>query len=75
MNDYLDVSFLQNTISINLCNDEQILADMTGKARNKIRKAIRNNITVRRDNSSESIKRFMNIYYETMTKNNADSYY
>lgn len=75
MDNHLEVICLQNTICMNLNSEEQILSEMSSQARNKLRKAIKSNVTVKREISENNIKNFMNIYYETMNKNNALSYY
>lgn len=75
LEDYLEVTFCHNTISINLNNEEQIFSEMSGKARNKVRKALKNNVTIKKEYSKEKIKKFIEMYYETMDKNNASNYY
>lgn len=72
--DYL-IEKISNTIYIDLESEEKIWNDLKGSCRNKIRKAINNNLYVKSGFNDEMFSEFQNIYNETMNRDNADNYY
>ena len=64
-----------NTIYIELENKEKIWDNLKGSCRNKIRKAINNNLYVKSGFNDEMFNEFEKIYNETMKRDNADNYY
>lgn len=64
-----------NTISIDLISEEEIWNNFSSKNRNKIRKAIKNNLIVKHGLSSELFDVFKEIYNKTMDRDDANSYY
>lgn len=72
---HLEIIYYHNTICMNLNNEEQILSEMDHNARNKIKKAIKNNVVIKSEGEEENIKKFIEMYYETMDKNNASDYF
>lgn len=75
MTNLMELIPLSDTVYMQLENEEQIMADMDGKTRNMVRKAIKNGVTVGKDESLSSINKFIELYYETMDKNSASSSY
>lgn len=71
----MEILSLSNTVYINLLNEEQILNDMDGKARNMLRKAIKNNVKILESTDEKNIENFIEIYYKTMQKNEATNDY
>lgn len=70
-----DILNLGKTIAMDLSSEDIIWENITSKNRNVIRKAIKNNVIIKHDCNSETIKRFKEIYEHTMNKDNADDYY
>lgn len=70
-----DVMDLGKTIAMDLKDEETIWANITSKNRNIIRKAIKNNIVIKKDNSKECMMIFKNIYNQTMDRDDANEYY
>lgn len=62
-------------VSINLTSHDTIWNNMKGCHRNRIRRARNSGITVSRDTGDEAVKKFMEIYKETMDRAQAQSYY
>lgn len=73
--EYYNVIKLGHTVAMNLETDEVIWDNLTSKNRNMIRKAQKNNIEIRSENSAEIYGKFIEIYNGTMDKDKADSYY
>ena len=73
--DVYDIMDLGNTISIDLTNEEDIWNNFSCKNRNVIRKAIKNNVTISKGLNEELIDAFINVYNQTMNRDNADNYY
>ncbi|WP_409341830.1 lipid II:glycine glycyltransferase FemX [Paenibacillus sp. MBLB4367] len=68
-------SFVRNTIYIDLRKSEaQILADYSAENRNRIRKAIKEGLQVCHTDI-QNMDDLMRLYYSTMEKKNANSYY
>jgi len=66
---------LGKTISIDLLSKEQIFADFTSQNRNKIRKALKNDVAVYWGRSPLLFEKFEQIYNATMDKDDATEYY
>jgi len=73
-NEY-NVMDLGKTISMSLDSEELIWNNIHSKNRNVIRKAMKNNVVIKKDNSKECFDVFMNIYNQTMNRDNAENYY
>lgn len=71
----LDVIDLGNTISMDLNNEEILLANMKRENRNRIRKAQKNGVVVKYNTGEEIMNQFIPIYEETMNADNANDYY
>lgn len=71
----LDVLDLGNTISMDLRNEEELLANMKRENRNRIRKAKKNGIVIKDGVGADFMNRFIPIYEETMSADGAHSYY
>lgn len=68
------VIYMKKTIYIDTTSEELIWANMTPNNRNMVRKAKKNGVTIIEDHG-EHLEEFMEIYNETMKKNNAEDYY
>lgn len=66
---------LGNTIAIDLDSEEYIWDNFTSKNRNVIRKAIKNNVLIKKEYNNEIIEIFKDIYNQTMNRDNAEEYY
>lgn len=76
LKDIYDVSYNRETIYMDLENEETIWNNMKSTSRNRIRKIQNLNVSVERDSSKQSMDKFIELYYKTMDKNQAnDSYY
>lgn len=74
-NDLYDMSFLGNTVAIELDSEEKIWARFSSKNRGHIRVAIKEGVTVRIETSKEAFDGFRDIYETTMEHDDASSYY
>ncbi|GAA3401994.1 lipid II:glycine glycyltransferase FemX [Paenibacillus hodogayensis] len=75
--DYEDVGpvFLRNTISIDLFGtDQEIMQRFSGENRNRIRKAKKEGLQFVCSDET-NLDHFIRLYYSTMDRNNANSYY
>ena len=70
----METRYLRDTIFIDTESPELIMANMDGKNRNMVRKAIKNNVTIIKKDITE-FDDFLSMYNETMKKNGADDYY
>lgn len=61
-----------NTVYIKLEGEEQIWNDFEGRTRTSIRKALKNNIEIKKGFNNELINEFKNIYYDTMKRDEAN---
>jgi hypothetical protein len=73
--DFYNVTYNSNTIFIDLSSEEIIESNIISKARNMIRKAEKNHLVFEEDKKFETIEKFIELYYETMNKNNASALY
>lgn len=66
--------FERNTVYIDLrLSGEEILRNFSRKSRNRIRKAVNEGLTI--SSAGRDVERFAELYYATMDKLNANSYY
>ncbi|WP_158606508.1 GNAT family N-acetyltransferase [Paenibacillus ginsengarvi] len=75
--DYIATSpfFSRNTICLSLTDDEEIISGRYKVGnRNRIRRAYREGLAIRHADPSR-LEHFVKLYYSTMDKNNAHSYY
>lgn len=70
----IESRYLRDTIYIDLTTSDIITANMDTKNRNMVRKAKKSGVTIKRV-SIENYQEFIDIYNETMMKDNADEYY
>lgn len=75
LQDIYDVSNLGKTILMNLKSKEQIWSELTSKNRNVIRKAKKFGVEIYYGINIQLIEEFMNLYHETMARDNAKDYY
>lgn len=75
LNKIYKLNEIGETITINLTNKEQIWNNFTSKNRNVIRKAIKNDVVIKKGFSKELIDKFIPMYNKTMDKDNATNYY
>lgn len=75
MERYYKVVPLGETVTIDTSDKELIWKNFDSKNRNVIRKALSRGVTIKQGNSSDLFATFMQIYNETMKKDNADRYY
>ncbi|CAN2326685.1 hypothetical protein NCTC15132_07500 [Fusobacterium sp. oral taxon C10] len=73
--DIMILERISSTVCIDLKSEEQIWNDISSKCRNIIRKSIKNNVLVQKDENLKQINDFQKLYYDTMKKNKADEYY
>ncbi|MCL2349537.1 MAG: GNAT family N-acetyltransferase, partial [Planctomycetaceae bacterium] len=70
-----DVTFNRKTVAIDLTPDDLIQENFSRECRNRIRKAIKNDVTVQFDYDGTSVQDFFRLYTLTMQKNDAPGYY
>lgn len=73
--DDMDILHIRDTIEMKLQQGMDILDEIPGKNRNMIRKAKKNGIVIREIDKDENMDDFLSIYYSTMKRNDATSYY
>lgn len=66
--------YLHDTIYIDTLSSDIIMQNMDSSSRNKVRKAIKNGVTIERKSIAQ-YQDFLPIYIETMQKDSADEYY
>ena len=66
---------LGKTVSIDTTDKETIWGNFSGKNRNVIRKAVNNSVEIKQGLTEQLLDSFMDIYNQTMIKDNADQYY
>jgi hypothetical protein len=64
-----------NTLYMELGQPEQIWGNLKSECRNRVRKAIKNGVSVVKDTEFSTLGEFINIYKETMVRDKADPYY
>ena len=72
MEKHMEVSYIRDTVYIDLINKEDILRNMKNRCKRAIRKAINNNVTVE---ESQDLDSFIDLYKKSMVRNNAKEYY
>ncbi|ULG74953.1 GNAT family N-acetyltransferase [Macrococcus brunensis] len=75
LKNYYDVTTLGETVAINLHSTKMVWENMQARHRSKIRQSSRKGIEVFCTNSKSILPKFIEIYEETMTRDQADSYY
>lgn len=70
-----NLTFLGNTVAIQLDSEEKIWERFSSKNRGHIRVAIKEGVTVRTESSKEALDVFQKIYETTMNHDDASSYY
>lgn len=75
LNEIYDIEELGNTVSISLDDKTEIWNRMNKKNRNSIRKAINSGVKIYWGRNQELFKNFIDMYNNTMDKDNADEYY
>ena len=72
----LEIEKMNSIIYVDLSQtEEELWRDYKGNNRKNIKKAKRNNVEIIVDEKYEFLDEFIDIYYETMKKNNAKKYY
>ncbi|MDR1522249.1 MAG: GNAT family N-acetyltransferase [Streptococcaceae bacterium] len=66
---------LSSVVSIDINNESAILENIKSKDRNMINKAKKSDIRIKYDNVGKFINKFIDMYNETMERNNAADYY
>lgn len=74
-NDSYELLNISKTVYMKLDNPDQIWNDMEGRSRTAIRKAFNNNLVVKSGFSKEMFDEFVEIYRDTMSRDDAESYY
>jgi len=75
LDDHLNVSHIRDTVVMQLQQGDDLLAEIPGKTRNMVRKAMKNEIEIRKIDKNENMNDFSSIYYSTMNRNDATDYY
>ena len=73
--DDYDIINASKTVYMKLDNSEQIWNDLESRCRNTIRKARNNNLEIKSGLNKKMLSEFIDIYNETMRRDNANSYY
>ncbi|TWT09229.1 GNAT family N-acetyltransferase [Planomicrobium sp. CPCC 101079] len=71
----MEIVHHSKTIEIPLQQEDDLLSRIPGKTRNMIRKALKNNVEVRKVEIEDHLEAFMSMYYATMDRNQASGYY
>ncbi|MCU7557552.1 GNAT family N-acetyltransferase [Macrococcus capreoli] len=75
INNEYDIITLGETIALDLSSEDIVWSNIQSRMRNKIRKANKDGVEIYFSNDRALLDTFIDIYEETMNKNNADSYY
>lgn len=71
-----DVSYIRNTVGTNLAGfEDPFQSEFSKSCRKNIRRALKDGISYRITERPSDINNFKNIYYSTMDRNDASSYY
>ncbi|MBQ5152944.1 GNAT family N-acetyltransferase [Macrococcoides caseolyticum] len=73
-NEY-EIIKLGEAVALNLASEEIIWSNIQSRMRNKIRKSLKDGVEIFFSNDDTLMETFIDIYEETMRKNNADKYY
>lgn len=71
----MEIVHRSNTVEIKLHQEADLLSNIPGKTRNMIRKALKNNIEVKKLKIEDYLEEFILMYYVTMNRNQAVGYY
>lgn len=75
-NEFYDVSYIRNTVGTDLIKyDDPFQSEFSKSCRKRIRKALRAGVSFKITEKPKNIGKFKEIYYSTMNRNNAASYY
>ncbi|WP_037324810.1 lipid II:glycine glycyltransferase FemX [Ruminococcus flavefaciens] len=72
---FYDIIELGKTITMDLSSPDVVWENLSSKNRNMIRKAQKNGVCIMNGRSQELFDKFIDIYNETMAKDNAKTYY
>jgi hypothetical protein len=72
---YMNIINIGDTINLFLSSEDDIMLNMKKSSRYSIRKAVEKGMKVERDNSDKSWNNFIDLYYQTMNRNQAKEYY
>ena len=72
---FCEIKNLKKSVKLSLDSEEIVYKNMDTKCRNMIQKALKNGIKIVIDNSQKAQDCFINLYKETMRRNNANDYY
>ena len=75
LQNYLKTACLKQTICMDISPEIDIMAELDSKNRNMVRKARKNGIEIRLEPVADSLPAFLDLYYGTMARNEADGYY
>lgn len=73
--DYSELSQIRKTVHIDLLDQETILGNMHYKCRNMMRKAEKNGVSVKLEESKDTLGKFIELYQSTMIRNQTTDYY
>lgn len=73
--DLYETSFNRHTIAIDLTDEEYAKTQFTPDCRNMIRKSVKKGVEVEIDEACYRMSQFIPLYFSTMDKNHASSYY
>ncbi|TWT24355.1 GNAT family N-acetyltransferase [Planomicrobium sp. CPCC 101110] len=71
----MEIVPLSHTIEINLQQEGNLLDRLPGKNRNMIRKALKNDVEVKKVDIGSYLGEFLSMYYATMDRNRASGFY
>lgn len=70
-----EAEYNRHTLAVDLTDENYSAVQFSPDCRNMIRKAIKKGVTVKVDAECEHLDSFINLYYETLNKNEASDYY
>lgn len=70
----IEYKYIHDVIYMDLCTEDDILVQIHSKARNLVRKAIKNNIIITHD-KGQHLDEFISIYEATMQRDDAGEFY
>ena len=73
--DFIKTKTFKQTVYLDLESRDKIYKNLNDKCRNMVKKAIKNNIEIKIDNSETSQETFKKLYRQTMDKNHAEKFY
>ena len=72
---FTNLKTFKQTVFLDLKDEETIYKNLNDKCRNMVKKALKNEVSIKIDNSISSQENFKKLYKQTMDKNNADNFY